>query len=105
MKEVYQYISFLFESLKKPELSGVRLVARMKKFLNFIGLSVCPKGEFLHDMRRARTPDQLFSVCSKYLLEDGIADNFMPLEPFENLVARPSQESCQINPVPSVLAS
>ena len=105
MKELYQYISSLFESLKKPELCDIRLVARMKKFLNFVGLSVCPEGEFLHDMRRTRTSDQLFSVCSKYLLEDGIADKFMPLEPFEDLVARPSQESCQVNPVPSVLAS
>ena len=44
MKELYQYISSLFESLKKPELCDIRLVARMKKFLNFVGLSVCSKG-------------------------------------------------------------
>ena len=33
MAQVYEYVDLLFESLKKPDLSEIRLVARMKKFL------------------------------------------------------------------------
>ena len=47
MAQVYEYVDLLFESLKKPDLCEIRLVQN-EKFLNFVGLSICPKGEFLH---------------------------------------------------------
>ena len=104
MAQVYEYVDLLFESLKKPDLCEIRLVARMKKFLNFVGLSICPKGEFLHYMRRVRTPHELFSVCDKYMIQNGSAEKLLPLEPFDELVARPSQEST-ISTSPSVVCS
>lgn len=93
MEDLYEYISRLYDSLKKPDLCDTRLVARMKKFLNFIGLSVDPKGEFLHQIRRVRLPEELFSTCSSFLLKGDRCGMLMPLEPFDDLVARPSQES------------
>ena len=79
MAQVYEYVDLLFESLKKPDLCEIRLVSRMKKFLNFVGLSICPKGEFLHYMRRVRTPHELFSVCDKYMIQNGSAEKVLPL--------------------------
>jgi tRNA-dihydrouridine synthase len=66
-------------------------VARMKKFLNFVGQSIDPAGAFLHDMRRAMTENDLFAVCDRHLLaraEEPFAD-----EPYPGVVARPNCET------------
>jgi tRNA-dihydrouridine synthase B len=94
MIDLYEYVSLLLEALKKPDMNDVRLVARIKKFLNFVGLSVSSDGEFLHFMRRAQTSKDLFAVCKRFMLDDGLSETFVSLEPFDHLVARPSQETC-----------
>lgn len=66
-------------------------VARMKKFLNFVGQSVDPEGRFLHDMRRAMTETELFAVCERHLLERG--DQPFSDEPYPGVIARPNCES------------
>ena len=96
MKNLYEYVLLLLDALKKPDMSDARLVARIKKFLNFVGLSVCPEGKFLHSMRRAQSSQELFSVCRRFMLDHGLAEKKVSLEPFENLLARPSQESCSL---------
>jgi hypothetical protein len=65
----------------------------MKKFLNFVGLSVDADGKFLHQMRRAQTKKELFGVCDDYLMNQGQSVKYFNSEPFEGLVARPSSES------------
>ena len=96
MKNLYEYVILLLDALKKPDMNDARLVARIKKFLNFVGLSVCPEGKFLHFMRRAQSSEELFSVCRRFMLDHGLAEKKVSLEPFENLLARPSQESCSL---------
>jgi tRNA-dihydrouridine synthase len=66
-------------------------VARMKKFLNFVGQSVDPEGKFLHDMRRAMTEPELFAVCDRHLLER--RDTLFADEPYPGVIARPNCES------------
>ena len=39
----------------------------MKKFLNFVGLSVDSQGGFLHAMRRSKTRSELFGICDDYM--------------------------------------
>ena len=98
--DVYEYVDDLYLSLAKPGVEERKSVARMKKFLNFVGLSVDPEGKFLHKMRRALTKRDLFSVCSSYLLDNGREGHLFNIKPFDGLVARPSSESvdsgCQV---------
>ena len=97
LANVYEYIEDLYISLEKPEINEHKNVGRMKKFLNFVGLSVDSGGQFLHEMRRTKTRLDLFKVCSKHLLDSGRADSFFNPEPFEGLVARPSSDSAYSN--------
>lgn len=66
-------------------------VARMKKFLNFVGQSVDPDGAFLHAMRRAMSEAELFDVCSHHLAAR--ADRPFAAEPYPGVVARPNCET------------
>jgi tRNA-dihydrouridine synthase B len=91
--DVYEYVHDLYLSLIKPGVEERKSVARMKKFLNFVGLSVDPDGKFLYEMRRASTKSDLFRVCSSYLLDNGKESQFYNIQPFDGLVARPSSES------------
>ena len=54
-------------------------VARIKKYLNYIGIGIEPTGDFLHRARRATTEAELFKIAAEYLDHD----NPMPLEPFD----------------------
>jgi tRNA-dihydrouridine synthase len=100
MADVFEYIIDLYTSLEKPELEERKKVGRIKKFLNFVGLSVDSEGDFLHQMRRTQTQKDLFDVCESHLIKKGNAECLYNLEPFEGLVARPSAEapldSCQL---------
>lgn len=66
-------------------------VARMKKFLNFVGQSVDPEGKFLHAMRRAMTEAELFAVCAEHLLTR--RDTPFAIEPYAGVIARPNCET------------
>lgn len=66
-------------------------VARMKKFLNFVGQSVDPAGAFLHAMRRAMTEAELFGVFDRHLADH--AARPFAAEPYPGVVARPNCET------------
>ena len=79
-----------------PLLAGPGLLERfhvnkMKKYLNFVGQSVDPNGAFLHDMRRAQSAIELFSICDRHLLTEP-AREFSP-EPYAGVIARPNCET------------
>ena len=76
--DLLKYIHDLYETLKPNEIREIAYVQKMKKYLNFIGLGVERTGQFLHEIRRVRTEEEFFAVCSKYLDHD----EPMPLEPF-----------------------
>ena len=93
LTDLYDYVEDLYQSLSKPGIPETRLVARMKKFLNFVGLSVDSKGGFLHGMRRSRTRSELFGICGEYMKKSGRAEEDYSLEPFVSL-APPKIKSC-----------
>jgi tRNA-dihydrouridine synthase B len=93
LRDLYGYVEDLYRSLDKPGTPEIRLVARMKKFLNYVGLSVDSEGGFLHAMRRSKTRSELFGICEEYMKKQGRADEDYSLEPFAHL-ARPKIKSC-----------
>ena len=97
LMDVYLYVEALYLALSREGIPEEKQVARLKKFLNFVGLSVDQDGCFLHDMRRAKTRLQLNNICQKYLVKQGKAKELMSVTPHQGLVARPSSEgsSCQ----------
>lgn len=103
LADVREYIDHLFRATASPAAPERAQVARMKKFLNFIGQSVDPAGAFLHEMRRAQTETGLFSVCDRHLLADPVRP--YALEPFPGVVARPNREAafdtCSLDTMPA----
>ena len=100
LRDVHAYVHALYQATaagfhEKPigDAPAVERahVARMKKFLNFVGQSVDPESKFLHDMRRAMTETELFAVCDRHLLARG--DEPFADEPYPGVVARPNCET------------
>lgn len=100
LSDVRHYIALLWEASAEPKLTEQRHVARMKKYLNFIGQAVDPDGRFLYDMRRTVTAADLFAVCDRYLVENDRANLAFPEEPYPGLLARPTREGDQ-HPAPN----
>ncbi len=88
--DVREYIAHLYGATAAPAGPERIQVARMKKYLNFVGQSVDAGGAFLHDMRRAQTEAELFAVCDRHLLTDPARR--YALEPFPGVIARPNRE-------------
>lgn len=101
--DVREYIDDLYRATAAPPAPERTRVARMKKYLNFVGQSADPAGAFLHEMRRAQTEAELFSVCDRHLLADPTRP--YSLEPFPGVVARPNREAdpgtCSLDTVPA----
>jgi len=95
LADVRQYIEDLFQATGHPNRTGRFQVNHMKKFLNFVGLSVDTDGRFLHDMRRAQSKADLDRICDRHLLEEGRAEAPFPDEPIKGLVARPNCETAR----------
>jgi tRNA-dihydrouridine synthase len=93
--DVRTYVRDLVMATSRPGLEGGHHINHMKKFLNFVGLGVDADGQFLHDMRRARSKDELDAVCDRHLVDNGRAAQPYPDEPIKGLVARPNCESAQ----------
>jgi tRNA-dihydrouridine synthase B len=91
-QDLYLYVQKLYEVFYKAEVPETKQVARLKKFLNFIGLSVDREGMFLYHTRRAKSRLDLDQICQTYLIEGGKATEPMKLRPYEGLIARPSSE-------------
>ena len=93
LADVRGYIEELFQATSHRDREGRFHVNHMKKFLNFVGLSVDTDGLFLHEMRRAQSKDDLDRICDRHLIEAGRADELFPNEPIKGLVARPNCET------------
>lgn len=100
LADVRHYISLLWEASDEPKLTEQRHVARMKKYLNFIGQAVDSEGRFLYYMRRTVTAAELFAVCDRYLVDNDRAGHAFPEEPYPGLLARPTREGEQ-HPAPN----
>lgn len=91
LADVREYIDRLYRETRHPGIPEAAHVAKMKKYLNFVGQSVDAQGAFLFDMRRAMTEVELFAVCDRHLL----AEPTRPFadEPYAGVIARPNCES------------
>lgn len=95
LADVRQYVEDLYEATTLPDRKGRFHINHLKKFLNFVGLSVDVDGRFLHDMRRAQSKEDLDAVCDRHLIDGGRANELFPAEPIKGLVARPNCETAQ----------
>ncbi|MFT3781660.1 MAG: tRNA-dihydrouridine synthase family protein [Nibricoccus sp.] len=91
LADVRGYIEHLYHATRTDEIPEKLHVAKMKKYLNFVGQSVDPTGAFIHDMRRALTEVDLFTVCDRHLLAEPTKE-FSP-EPYPGVIARPNCET------------
>jgi len=78
-RDVLEYIGALYDETCRPGSVERSQVQHMKRFMNYLGLGVDPRGRFLHDIRRVQTRAEFFDVCNRFLDHD----EPMPLEPFE----------------------
>jgi nifR3 family TIM-barrel protein len=101
LAEVREYIERLYRETQQPGVPEAAHVAKMKKYLNFVGQSVDAESSFLHDMRRAMTETDLFSVCDRHLLTE--PNRHFSLEPYAGVIARPNCEtplqSCSLDTI------
>ncbi len=104
LRDVRGYIDGLFASTWAKGIPEAAHVARMKKFLNFVALGVDAEGQFLYQIRRARTEAEFFSICDKFLIDGGNADRPFADEPHQGLVARPNCESAEVVDLPACCA-
>jgi len=95
LADVRTYIEDLIIATSTPDREGQYHINHMKKFLNFVGLGVDADGQFLHDMRRAKSKPELDAICDRHLIENGRAEQPFPDEPIKGLVARPNCETAQ----------
>ena len=101
LADVREYVARLYRETQGPDVPEKAHVAKMKKYLNFVGQSVDAHGAFLHDMRRAMTESELFAVCDRHLFTEP-TKLFSP-EPYPGIIARPNcetpVESCSLDTV------
>ncbi|MEA5480084.1 tRNA-dihydrouridine synthase family protein [Pseudanabaena galeata UHCC 0370] len=93
LADVHKYIQHLFTITCQDTLREKSHVNSLKKFLNFIGTGIDPEGKFLAGMRLVQSKQELFELCDRHLLTN--PEQPFAIEPYENLVARPSCESCE----------
>ncbi len=89
--DVRDYVERLYRATQNDEFPERAHVAKMKKYLNFVGQSVDATGAFLHGMRRAESESDLFAVCDQHLLGEPQRE-FSP-EPYPGIIARPNCET------------
>ncbi|NUN65370.1 tRNA-dihydrouridine synthase family protein [Pseudanabaena biceps] len=93
LADVYQYIQHLFAITSREDLREKSHINCLKKFLNFIGTGIDAEGQFLAEMRLVQSKQALFELCDRHLLTN--PDLPFAIEPYNNLVARPSCESSE----------
>jgi tRNA-dihydrouridine synthase len=101
LADVREYVDRLYRETLAPGVPEAAHVAKMKKYLNFVGQGVDAEGRFLFDMRRAMTEVELFAVCDRHLLAEP-ARSFAT-EPYPGVIARPNcetpVESCSLDTI------
>ena len=77
LRDLRGYIGHLYAETRLPHLSEAANVAKLKKYINFIGQGVGPDDVFLHAIRRAATEKEFFGLCDLHLNNE----NPFPPEP------------------------
>jgi tRNA-dihydrouridine synthase B len=77
LRDLHGYIRALYEGIRAPDFRERLHVAKMKKYLNFIGQGIGPDEIFLKEIRCAETEADFFAICARHL----DSDEAMPAEP------------------------
>ncbi len=104
LRDVHGYVDKLFKATWAEGIPEKSHLGRMKKFLNFIALSVEPEGTFLYDIRRVHTYSDFWKVCDAFMLADERGEQLFADEPYEGLVARPNCEEADVRDMPACCA-
>ncbi|HWL52884.1 MAG TPA: tRNA-dihydrouridine synthase family protein [Chthoniobacteraceae bacterium] len=70
LRDLREYVEILFNATRLPQLSEALNVAKMKKYMNFIGQGIGEEERFLYLIRRAKTEAEFWSLCDEYLDHD-----------------------------------
>lgn len=100
LEDVRAYVDKLHSSTWAEGIPENAHIARLKKFLNFIGLAVDEAGQFLYQIRRAHTEVEFFGICDQFLVNNGNAETFYSDEPHPGLIARPNCETSETVDLP-----
>ncbi len=91
LSDVFSYIYKIYTMTISENPNIKKADGRLKKFLNFIAVSVDEDGAFLNEMRHTIGLAPLMKVCEKHLLSK--PDKFYSDEPYPTLCARPNHEN------------
>jgi len=69
-RDVLEYVRALYDAVCSPDVRESAQVEKMKKYMNFIGLSVEPPEAFLFQIRRVETKADFFRVCEEFMDHD-----------------------------------
>lgn len=72
LRDLRIYIAFLYEETRIPHLEGAANVAKLKKYMNFIGQGVGEEEVFLSSVRRVSTEKDFFRLCDEHLDSDAL---------------------------------
>ncbi|MBS0659408.1 MAG: tRNA-dihydrouridine synthase [Verrucomicrobia bacterium] len=67
LRDILAYVEELFEAMHQPGGTERGHIARMKKFLNFIGQGIGENDAFLQAVRRAETYPAFWAICREHL--------------------------------------
>lgn len=70
LRDVREYVEILFNATRLPHLNEVANIAKMKKYMNFIGQGIGEEERFLHGIRRAKTEAEFWALCDEHLDSD-----------------------------------
>ena len=70
LRDLRAYIEMLYAEIRLPHLPDPTNIARMKKYMNFIGQGIGPGEAFLHGIRRVPLERDFFALCDAHLDND-----------------------------------
>jgi len=96
--DLHAYCLQLYDVLSRPGIEERKMVSRMKKFLNYIGLAIHDDGVFLGEMRRAVTKSELFAIFDRHLSGEVFAEHPLDQQPLklDRKINHPEQGCCHV---------
>lgn len=77
LRDLRAYIAELYAETRVPHLNEAANIAKLKKYMNFIGQGIGEGEAFLHAIRRTATEREFFGACDHHLDTDAL----FPAEP------------------------
>ena len=88
--DVFGYLEDLYHVFELSTKKEGSALGMLKRFTNYIGLAVDPRGNFLQAMRRSTTLEDFWNCCTSYLLQE--PQKLFVGIPFPCLYAQPNKE-------------